>query len=125
MKTNFVRLAATFPKGSAERRALLREASRRSAGAAIDPEEVLSSGPRGASVADDIDAFVAELIVQGQRAHRRFREAVAKVEGYYPPDKVDPRALRLAVSRRVESKWGDDPMLPFLVRLIVDGDYIY
>jgi hypothetical protein len=92
---------------------------------AVEGEEVLAVRVDGADVQDHLREFLMDFITRGQRIHKIVDKAVKTVEGYYPPDKFDPRSLRAVFMKEMEYRWGRDKMLPMLADLVLFGKYIY
>ena len=91
----------------------------------IHPDEVLGFRIEEQDLGEHLDDFLSTIIQEGQKAHKRVKEATRVVQGYYPKDKLDRRALGMALRKRMEHRWGSDVMLPLLVRMVMDGDFVY
>lgn len=72
----------------------------------------------------EIDVFVTDLIKLMQSAHKKFAAHEARVSADLKK-KPDRHRLRRLVKERVRTRWGDDEMLPLIVRVIVDGDFAF
>lgn len=99
-------------------------------GPAMTPEEMVSDLLEAAETPDHrkpaqvVAEFVREFVMLGIRYNAMFEEFIRKVEGWYPPDKVDRAALEKGVKKLVRFSWGDDPGLDMLTRVLARGWYI-
>ena len=90
----------------------------------LDPSEVLGVRIEGAEISKHVDEFTRLLIQEGQRINHKVEAAIKEVEGYYPPDKIDRKELRMAVMKHLDHLWGRDAMTPLLARMIVNGEFV-